>query len=155
MIHTANPVEHANNAMVQPNFINPVHHASVDLSGHNLVNAHQASGTATRESDMFFSPFCPLHHTNQTVSTFLPGCLKHNRKTTTEAYLSCIIITSKVKYQQLIMLTDTQTKNKFNLQLQQSTNMFKLMPHIIIKPVICLIVVAVEKIFGPWYGRHC
>ncbi|XP_015233633.1 PREDICTED: calsyntenin-1 isoform X4 [Cyprinodon variegatus] len=42
VIHTA-PVEHANNAMVQPNFINPVHHASVDLSGHNLVNAHQAS----------------------------------------------------------------------------------------------------------------
>uniref|UniRef100_A0A8C2Z155 Calsyntenin-1 n=1 Tax=Cyclopterus lumpus TaxID=8103 RepID=A0A8C2Z155_CYCLU len=32
VIHTANPVEHANNAMVQPNFINPVHHASVDLS---------------------------------------------------------------------------------------------------------------------------
>lgn len=49
MIHTANPVEHANNAMVQPNFINPVHHASVDLSGHNLVNAHQASGTAAPE----------------------------------------------------------------------------------------------------------
>ena len=47
VIHTANPVEHANNAMVQPNFINPVHHASVDLSGHNLVNAHQASGTAS------------------------------------------------------------------------------------------------------------
>lgn len=44
MIHAANPVEHANNAMMQPNFINPVHHASVDLSGHNLVNAHQASG---------------------------------------------------------------------------------------------------------------
>ncbi|XP_063740172.1 calsyntenin-1 isoform X4 [Eleginops maclovinus] len=43
VIHTANPVENANNAMVQPNFINPVHHASVDLSGHNLVNAHQAS----------------------------------------------------------------------------------------------------------------
>lgn len=45
-------MEHANNAMVQPNFINPVHHASVDLSGHNLVNAHQASGTATLESDI-------------------------------------------------------------------------------------------------------
>uniref|UniRef100_A0A8C6WY20 Calsyntenin-1 n=1 Tax=Neogobius melanostomus TaxID=47308 RepID=A0A8C6WY20_9GOBI len=43
VIHTVNPVEHANNAMMQPNFINPVHHASVDLSGHNLVNAHQAS----------------------------------------------------------------------------------------------------------------
>ncbi|XP_076132365.1 calsyntenin-1 isoform X4 [Alosa pseudoharengus] len=43
VIHTANPMEHANNAMVQPQFINPVHHASVDLSGHNLVNAHQAS----------------------------------------------------------------------------------------------------------------
>uniref|UniRef100_A0A8C5FW62 Calsyntenin-1 n=1 Tax=Gadus morhua TaxID=8049 RepID=A0A8C5FW62_GADMO len=27
----------------RPNFINPVHHASVDLSGHNLVNPHQAS----------------------------------------------------------------------------------------------------------------
>uniref|UniRef100_A0A8C7RTK2 Calsyntenin-1 n=1 Tax=Oncorhynchus mykiss TaxID=8022 RepID=A0A8C7RTK2_ONCMY len=39
----SNPMDHANNAMVQPNFINPVHHASVDLSGHNLVNAHQAS----------------------------------------------------------------------------------------------------------------
>uniref|UniRef100_A0AAX7TFN1 Calsyntenin-1 n=1 Tax=Astatotilapia calliptera TaxID=8154 RepID=A0AAX7TFN1_ASTCA len=26
------PMEHANNAMVQPNFINPVHHASVDLA---------------------------------------------------------------------------------------------------------------------------
>ncbi|XP_029575262.1 calsyntenin-1 isoform X3 [Salmo trutta] len=43
VIHTANPMDHANNAMVQPNFISPVHHASVDLSGHNLVNAHQAS----------------------------------------------------------------------------------------------------------------
>ncbi|KAF0036391.1 hypothetical protein F2P81_011703 [Scophthalmus maximus] len=43
VIHTASPAEHANNAMVQPNFINPIHHASVDLSGHNLVNAHQAS----------------------------------------------------------------------------------------------------------------
>uniref|UniRef100_A0A6Q2XFQ2 Calsyntenin-1 n=1 Tax=Esox lucius TaxID=8010 RepID=A0A6Q2XFQ2_ESOLU len=31
VIHTANPMDHANNAMVQPNFINPVHHASVDL----------------------------------------------------------------------------------------------------------------------------
>ena len=44
VIHTANPMEHANNAMVQPQFISPIHHASVDLSGHNLVNAHQASG---------------------------------------------------------------------------------------------------------------
>ncbi|XP_041712905.1 calsyntenin-1 isoform X2 [Coregonus clupeaformis] len=43
VIHTANPMEHANNVKVQPNFINPVQHASVDLSGHNLVNAHQAS----------------------------------------------------------------------------------------------------------------
>ncbi|XP_066547131.1 calsyntenin-1 isoform X2 [Amia ocellicauda] len=43
VIHTANPVDHPNNAMAQPQFINPVHHASVDLSGHNLVNAHQAS----------------------------------------------------------------------------------------------------------------
>uniref|UniRef100_A0A8C5NH23 Calsyntenin-1 n=1 Tax=Gouania willdenowi TaxID=441366 RepID=A0A8C5NH23_GOUWI len=42
VIHTANPVEHAN-AMMQPNFNNPVHHASVELTGHNLVNAHQAS----------------------------------------------------------------------------------------------------------------
>uniref|UniRef100_A0A669EDR6 Calsyntenin-1 n=1 Tax=Oreochromis niloticus TaxID=8128 RepID=A0A669EDR6_ORENI len=30
-------------SVCHPNFINPVHHASVDLSGHNLVNAHQAS----------------------------------------------------------------------------------------------------------------
>ncbi|KAI5095648.1 calsyntenin-1 isoform X1 [Silurus meridionalis] len=43
VIHTANPVEHANNAMYQPQFINQVKHASVDLSGHNLANTHQAS----------------------------------------------------------------------------------------------------------------
>ncbi|KAG7472760.1 hypothetical protein MATL_G00112320 [Megalops atlanticus] len=42
VIHTASPVEHAN-VMMQPQFINPMQHASVDLSGHNLVNAHQAS----------------------------------------------------------------------------------------------------------------
>ncbi|KAM9829615.1 calsyntenin-1 isoform X4 [Syngnathus typhle] len=43
VIHTAGTMEHLSSAMVQPNFINPVHQASVDLSGHNLVNAHQAS----------------------------------------------------------------------------------------------------------------
>uniref|UniRef100_A0A671L7T4 Calsyntenin-1 n=1 Tax=Sinocyclocheilus anshuiensis TaxID=1608454 RepID=A0A671L7T4_9TELE len=43
VIHTANPMDHANNAMVQPQFINQVQHASVDLSGHNLANTHQAS----------------------------------------------------------------------------------------------------------------
>uniref|UniRef100_A0A672R6R1 Cadherin domain-containing protein n=1 Tax=Sinocyclocheilus grahami TaxID=75366 RepID=A0A672R6R1_SINGR len=43
VIHTANPMDHANNAMVQPQFINQVQHASVDLSGHNLANMHQAS----------------------------------------------------------------------------------------------------------------
>lgn len=54
VIHTANPVEHVNSAMIQPNFINPMHHASVDLSGHNLVNAHQASGTTTQEQGLGF-----------------------------------------------------------------------------------------------------
>ncbi|XP_061689869.1 calsyntenin-1 isoform X3 [Syngnathoides biaculeatus] len=43
VIHTAGTMEQLSNALVQPNFINPVHQASVDLSGHNLVNAHQAS----------------------------------------------------------------------------------------------------------------
>uniref|UniRef100_A0A8C1CS88 Calsyntenin-1 n=1 Tax=Cyprinus carpio carpio TaxID=630221 RepID=A0A8C1CS88_CYPCA len=43
VIHTANPMDHANNAMVQPQFINQVQHASVDLSGHNLANMHQSS----------------------------------------------------------------------------------------------------------------
>ncbi|XP_061537158.1 calsyntenin-1 isoform X4 [Phycodurus eques] len=43
VIHTASTMEHLSNALVQPNFINPVHQASVDLSGHNLVNGHQAS----------------------------------------------------------------------------------------------------------------
>uniref|UniRef100_A0A673IHB7 Calsyntenin-1 n=1 Tax=Sinocyclocheilus rhinocerous TaxID=307959 RepID=A0A673IHB7_9TELE len=47
VIHTANPMDHANNAMVQPQFINQVQHASVDLSGHNLAYMHQASGAAT------------------------------------------------------------------------------------------------------------
>ncbi|KAJ8258887.1 hypothetical protein COCON_G00178990 [Conger conger] len=43
VIHTANPMEHANNAMMQPQFISPVHHGSMDLSGHTLANSHQAS----------------------------------------------------------------------------------------------------------------
>ncbi|XP_061637599.1 calsyntenin-1 isoform X4 [Phyllopteryx taeniolatus] len=43
VIHTASTMEQLSNALLQPNFINPVHQASVDLSGHNLVNAHQAS----------------------------------------------------------------------------------------------------------------
>lgn len=61
VIHTANPVEHANNAMVQPNFINPVHHASVDLSGHNLANAHQASGTTGYDIRLIYKNITPLH----------------------------------------------------------------------------------------------
>ncbi|MGH0122394.1 UNVERIFIED_CONTAM: hypothetical protein FKN15_014825 [Acipenser sinensis] len=43
VIHTANPVDHPNNVMAQPEFVNPMHHGSVDLSGHNLVSAHQSS----------------------------------------------------------------------------------------------------------------
>ncbi|KAJ8371063.1 hypothetical protein SKAU_G00110910 [Synaphobranchus kaupii] len=43
VIHTASPMEHVNNAMMQPQFTNHMQHASVDLSGHNLLKAHQAS----------------------------------------------------------------------------------------------------------------
>lgn len=85
VIHTANPMEHVNNAMVQPNFINPVHHASVDLSGHNLVNAHQASGTALRAFETFNHSFfiffdirlCPLS-LQVVCSTQKASLLKHN-----------------------------------------------------------------------------
>uniref|UniRef100_A0A8C3R9V2 Calsyntenin-1 n=1 Tax=Cyanoderma ruficeps TaxID=181631 RepID=A0A8C3R9V2_9PASS len=38
VIHTASPVEHANHIAAQPQFIHPVHHSFVDLSGHNLAN---------------------------------------------------------------------------------------------------------------------
>ncbi|XP_067873059.1 calsyntenin-1 isoform X2 [Heterodontus francisci] len=43
VIHTANPVEHPNHVLAQPEFVRPVHHASVDLSGHNLANPHSSS----------------------------------------------------------------------------------------------------------------
>uniref|UniRef100_UPI00398F2794 calsyntenin-1 isoform X3 n=1 Tax=Pristiophorus japonicus TaxID=55135 RepID=UPI00398F2794 len=43
VIHTANPVEHPNHVLAQPEFVRPVHHASVDLSGHNLANPHPSS----------------------------------------------------------------------------------------------------------------
>ncbi|XP_064162404.1 calsyntenin-1 isoform X2 [Anguilla rostrata] len=43
VIHTANPMDHVNNAMMQPQFISPIHHGSMDLSGHTLANSHQAS----------------------------------------------------------------------------------------------------------------
>lgn len=44
VIHTASPVEHANHIAAQPQFIHPVHHSFVDLSGHNLANPHPFSG---------------------------------------------------------------------------------------------------------------
>lgn len=44
VIHTANPVEHANHIAAQPQFVHPVHHTFVDLSGHNLANPHPFSG---------------------------------------------------------------------------------------------------------------
>ncbi|XP_069774544.1 calsyntenin-1 isoform X5 [Narcine bancroftii] len=43
VIHTANRVEHPNHVLVQPEFVRPVHHASVDLSGHNLANPHPST----------------------------------------------------------------------------------------------------------------
>uniref|UniRef100_A0A5F8HGM1 Calsyntenin-1 n=1 Tax=Monodelphis domestica TaxID=13616 RepID=A0A5F8HGM1_MONDO len=43
VIHTANPVEHANHMAAQPQFVHPVHHSFVDLSGHNLANPHPFS----------------------------------------------------------------------------------------------------------------
>ncbi|XP_066838196.1 calsyntenin-1 isoform X4 [Anser cygnoides] len=43
VIHTANPIEHANHIAAQPRFVHPVHHTFVDLSGHNLANPHPFS----------------------------------------------------------------------------------------------------------------
>ncbi|KAG8142363.1 hypothetical protein E2320_006290 [Naja naja] len=41
VIHTANVMEHASHiAAQQPQFVQPVHHSFVDLSGHNLANPH-------------------------------------------------------------------------------------------------------------------
>ncbi|EHH49525.1 hypothetical protein EGM_00197 [Macaca fascicularis] len=40
VIHTANPVEHANHMAAQPQFVHPEHRSFVDLSGHNLANPH-------------------------------------------------------------------------------------------------------------------
>eukprot|EP00061_Rhincodon_typus_P018557 g47771.t1 len=45
VIHTANPVEYPNHLLAQPEFVRPVQHASVDLSGHNLANPHSSSAT--------------------------------------------------------------------------------------------------------------
>ncbi|XP_072833680.2 calsyntenin-1 isoform X2 [Pogona vitticeps] len=41
VIHTASPMDHASHmAAQQPQFVQPVHHSFVDLSGHNLANPH-------------------------------------------------------------------------------------------------------------------
>ncbi|KAK2105886.1 Calsyntenin-1 [Saguinus oedipus] len=40
VIHTANPLEHANHMAAQPQFVHPEHRSFVDLSGHNLANPH-------------------------------------------------------------------------------------------------------------------
>ncbi|XP_069466117.1 calsyntenin-1 isoform X2 [Ambystoma mexicanum] len=39
-IHTVSPEEQPNHIVAQPQFVHPMHHAFVDLSGHNLVNPH-------------------------------------------------------------------------------------------------------------------
>uniref|UniRef100_A0A8C5PGJ1 Calsyntenin-1 n=1 Tax=Leptobrachium leishanense TaxID=445787 RepID=A0A8C5PGJ1_9ANUR len=43
VIHTASPAETPNHIVAQPQFVNPVHHSFVDLSGHNLANPHTTS----------------------------------------------------------------------------------------------------------------
>ncbi|KAM4702726.1 calsyntenin-1 isoform 2-T2 [Rhinophrynus dorsalis] len=43
VIHTANPAEAPNHIVAQPQFVHPIHHSFVDLSGHNLANPHPAS----------------------------------------------------------------------------------------------------------------
>ncbi|XP_034973790.2 calsyntenin-1 isoform X3 [Zootoca vivipara] len=40
VIHTANPMDHASHIAAQPQFVQPVHHSFVDLSGHNLASPH-------------------------------------------------------------------------------------------------------------------
>ncbi|XP_076421781.1 calsyntenin-1 isoform X4 [Peromyscus maniculatus bairdii] len=40
VIHTADPVEHANHMAAQPQFVQPEHRSFVDLSGHNLASPH-------------------------------------------------------------------------------------------------------------------
>lgn len=57
VIHTANPVEHANHIAAQPQFVHPVHHTFVDLSGHNLANPHPFSGKDSQS--LLFSWFFP------------------------------------------------------------------------------------------------
>lgn len=44
VIHTANPVEHANHMAAQPQFVHPEHRSFVDLSGHNLASPHPFAG---------------------------------------------------------------------------------------------------------------
>ncbi|CAH2320600.1 calsyntenin-1 isoform X2 [Pelobates cultripes] len=43
VIHTASIAEAPNHIVAQPQFVNPVHHSFVDLSGHNLANPHTTS----------------------------------------------------------------------------------------------------------------
>ncbi|XP_075459695.1 calsyntenin-1 isoform X2 [Ascaphus truei] len=43
VIHTASPAEEPNHIVAQPQFVHPVHHSFVDLSGHNLANPHPTS----------------------------------------------------------------------------------------------------------------
>lgn len=59
VIHTANPIEHANHIAAQPQFVHPVHHTFVDLSGHNLANPHPFSGKNSQSQKFccfFFFP---------------------------------------------------------------------------------------------------
>ncbi|KAM9298886.1 calsyntenin-1 isoform 2-T2 [Gastrophryne carolinensis] len=43
VIHTASPAEAPNHMAVEPQFVHPMHHSFVDLSGHNLASPHPTS----------------------------------------------------------------------------------------------------------------
>lgn len=68
VIHTANPVDHASHIAAQPQFVQPVHHSFVDLSGHNLANPHPGfSGKGFCPSSLMCIGLCPMTTTRGSV----------------------------------------------------------------------------------------
>ncbi|XP_048375324.1 calsyntenin-1 isoform X4 [Sphaerodactylus townsendi] len=80
VIHTANPVDHASHIAAQPQFVQPVHHSFVDLSGHNLANPHPgfsvvpSTATVVIVVCVSFLVFMIIHEIRDQSPTSLTTC---------------------------------------------------------------------------------
>lgn len=95
MIHTANPVEHANHMAAQPQFVHPEHRSFVDLSGHNLANPHPFAGGNGGKRVVQNAVACRVQMDGDT-HTNLVGSVAHNHCLSATQHVYTVTYTRKL-----------------------------------------------------------